>query len=110
MHPIIKNNLEIIRLLCRSYHVSELYAFGSVVRDDFRKESDVDLLAKYSLYPNIENIEELAYYYTNQDELKMLLQKILKREVDLIDEKNIKNIYLAENINKEKQLLYAKTG
>jgi predicted nucleotidyltransferase len=110
MHPIIQNNLEIIKALCSKHHVKELYVFGSAVRGDFNEKSDVDFLAKFNLLPNVENLDELSSYFKNLDELKSLLQKTLRREVDLIEEKNIKNTYLIENINKEKQLLYAKAG
>lgn len=87
MQPIIKNNLEVIRDLCKKHHVKELYAFGSVVRDDFNADSDIDLLANFLTSANLNNLEELARYFKNQDELKMLLQKTLHREVDLIEEK-----------------------
>jgi predicted nucleotidyltransferase len=47
MHPIIQNNLEIIKTLCSKHHVKELYVFGSVVREDFGADSDVDFLLEY---------------------------------------------------------------
>jgi len=33
---------------CRKWKVAELSAFGSVVRDDFRPDSDVDLLVSFT--------------------------------------------------------------
>ncbi|WP_349260529.1 nucleotidyltransferase family protein, partial [Longimicrobium sp.] len=35
---------ERIEEFCRKWHVSELALFGSVLRDDFRPDSDVDVL------------------------------------------------------------------
>jgi uncharacterized protein len=32
---------------CRRHHIRRLAAFGSVLRDDFRPESDVDLLVEF---------------------------------------------------------------
>lgn len=33
--------------ICRRYQVRELALFGSVLRDDFREDSDVDILVEY---------------------------------------------------------------
>jgi predicted nucleotidyltransferase len=33
--------------VCRRYHVRRLSLFGSVLRDDFRPRSDVDVLVEY---------------------------------------------------------------
>src|SRR4249920_3883472 len=110
MQSIIQENLETIKALCEKHHVKELYVFGSAARDDFNENSDIDLLAKFSITANFDDLQDLNYYFKNQDDLKMLLQKTFHRDIDLIEEKNIKNIYLVENINREKQLLYAKAG
>ena len=39
--------LQKIRMFCKSNHIRKLSFFGSVIRDDFRKESDVDILAEF---------------------------------------------------------------
>ena len=33
--------------LCRRYHIRKLALFGSVLRDDFRPDSDVDVLVEF---------------------------------------------------------------
>jgi len=33
--------------ICRQYHISKLALFGSVLRDDFRPDSDVDVLIEF---------------------------------------------------------------
>lgn len=33
--------------ICRRYQVRELALFGSVLRDDFREDSDIDILVEY---------------------------------------------------------------
>jgi predicted nucleotidyltransferase len=33
--------------LCRKYHVCKLSLFGSVLRDDFRPDSDIDILVEF---------------------------------------------------------------
>lgn len=36
-----------IAALCRRHHISKLSLFGSVLREDFRPESDVDVLVEF---------------------------------------------------------------
>ena len=43
---------ENIAQFCRRYHVSRLMLFGSVLRDDFRPDSDVDVLVEFEAGPN----------------------------------------------------------
>lgn len=46
-HPKIKLNHQAIAKLCKRYHVRMLALFGSVLRDDFSKESDIDILVDF---------------------------------------------------------------
>lgn len=51
---------------CRKWQVTEFALFGSVVRDDFRPDSDVDVLVsfapemRYSLFDLVEMQDELS--------------------------------------------------
>ena len=38
---------EVIADYCRRHHIRKLSLFGSVLRDDFRPESDVDVLVEF---------------------------------------------------------------
>ncbi len=68
--------------LAAKYHVSELGLFGSVVRDDFTSQSDIDIMVDFSRPIGIEFID-LA------DEL----ESKLNRKVDLVSKKGIKPKY-----------------
>ena len=59
---------------CRRHHIRRLALFGSVLRDDFRPDSDVDVLVEF----DPEHIPGLAFF-DMQDELS----EILERRVDL---------------------------
>ena len=107
MQPIITNNLKAIQDACKMYGVKELYVFGSAVRDDFSDKSDVDFMAEFVTKSNPDDIRMLRAYYDNMDEFQAHLRKIVSREVDLIQEYAIRNGYLRQLINKEKQLIYA---
>ena len=96
---IIEQNIDHIHKLCKQYHVSKLSVFGSVLTDHYNKDSDIDLLVDFS------NID-LKYYAENYFELKRSLEKILRREVDLLENKAIKNPYLRESIDSSKRVLY----
>jgi uncharacterized protein len=49
---------------------------------------------------------DLYNYADNYFELKDSLERIFNREVDLLEEKAIKNPYLKQSIDSSKQLLY----
>ena len=66
--------LDVIADFCRRHHITRLALFGSVLRDDFGPESDVDVLVE--LDPD--HIPGLAFFGM-QDELS----EILGRTVDL---------------------------
>ena len=89
-----------IRNLCRKNKVKNLYVFGSVLTDSFTDKSDIDLIV------DIDSNDPLDYAdsYFN---LKFALEELLNRQIDLLENKAIKNPYLRENIDNSKTLLYA---
>jgi uncharacterized protein len=66
---------------CRRWKITELALFGSVLRDDFRPDSDVDVLvtfapdARWSLFDHVDMEDEL--------------RRILGRPVDLVNRRGI---------------------
>ena len=85
--------------LCEIHKVKRLYAFGSVLTDNFNNDSDIDLIVDFA---NIE-VED---YADNYYDLKFSLQDILKRPIDLLEEKAIKNPYFKQSVNQQRQLIY----
>jgi hypothetical protein len=51
--------LDQIAEFCEKYHVRKMSLFGSVIRDDFRPESDVDVLVEF-LPDHIPGLMKLA--------------------------------------------------
>jgi len=98
---IIDKNIDQIRDLCDKHKVTKLFVFGSVLSDKFRKSSDIDLIVDF------QDID-LYEYADNYFDLKLALQKILKRNVDLLEDKAISNPYLRKSIDSSKQLLYGR--
>ena len=85
--------------LCETHKVKSLYAFGSVLRDNFNKESGIDLIVEFL---NIA-VEDCA---DNYFDFKFSLQDILNRPIDLLEEKAIKNSYFRQSVNQQRQLVY----
>ncbi len=66
---------EKIVAFCEKWHITEMALFGSVLRDDFRPESDVDVLVTFDENTRISLFDLVKM----EDELKM----IFGRNVDL---------------------------
>lgn len=96
---IIDQNIVIIRKLCEQHYVSQLFVFGSILTDKYDKNSDIDFLVEFS------NID-LQNYADNYFSLKQALEKIFRRQVDLLENKAIKNPYLRQSIDSSKRILY----
>lgn len=78
-----------------------LFAFGSVLADDFRPDSDIDFLVSFDEIPLLE-------YGDNYFSLLESLRKLLSREIDLVIEKDLSNPVLIESIRQHRALLYEK--
>jgi predicted nucleotidyltransferase len=89
-----------IRILCQKNKVKNLYIFGSVLTERFTEESDIDLIV------DIDSSDPLDYA-DNYFNLKFALEDLLNRQIDLLENKAIKNPYLRESIDNTKTLLYA---
>ncbi|OMQ13293.1 nucleotidyltransferase family protein [[Flexibacter] sp. ATCC 35103] len=95
----LEHHLLDISKLCISHKVKALYAFGSVLTDDFSDKSDVDLVVDFQSF-------DVLDYADNYFDLKFSLEDVLKRPVDLLEEKAIKNPYFKQNLEKQRQLIY----
>lgn len=63
-----------IEALCERYHIRKLSLFGSVLRDDFRPDSDIDVLVEF---------EPGAVIGLKFIEIQEELSRLFGREVDL---------------------------
>ena len=101
MVSVLESEREAIAKLCARYGVARLEVFGSALRDDFRRDkSDLDLLVEFA---PMEPYARVDAYFGMLDELRALLN----REIDLVMVGAVKNPYLARDIERTKQLLYA---
>jgi predicted nucleotidyltransferase len=87
---------------CRKWMITELALFGSVLRDDFGPESDVDVLVTFS--PEAE--WTLLDHVDMEDELK----EIFGRDVDLLTRRGIErslNYIRRKEILESAEVVYA---
>jgi len=62
---------------CQRWKIARMALFGSVLREDFRPESDVDVLVSFS--------NEAHYTLLDLARMESELEKIFGRKVDLVE-------------------------
>jgi predicted nucleotidyltransferase len=96
---IVEKNMDKIRMLCEKHKVSTLFVFGSILTSKFSKKSDIDFIVDFTDV-------DMYNYADNYFDLKKSLEILFKREVDLLEDKAIKNPYLRLSIDSSKKLIY----
>lgn len=96
---IIDKNIDKIKALCNKHKVARLFVFGSILTENFKKSSDFDLLVDFAEV-------DLYDYADNYFNFKTSLERMLKRQIDLLEDKAVKNPYLRKSIDASKQLIY----
>ena len=84
-----------IREICRKYDVTELSVFGSVLRDDFSPDSDVDFLVVFR--DNDAGPWAGKFMYMEEE-----LSPLLGRPVDVVDKGGVEQ---SRNYIRRKQIL-----
>ena len=79
-HLISQEELE---RFCNRWAIVELALFGSVLREDFGKESDVDFLVTFSA--------EADWSLLDHVQMKMELAELLGRDVDLLTRRSVEH-------------------
>lgn len=95
----INKHIDQIKKLCDSNKVKSLFAFGSVIKDKLKPNSDIDFVV------DIDDQDPLSYSDKYFD-LKFNLEKIFNRRIDLLELKAIKNRFLKQEIDQNKFLIY----
>lgn len=88
-----------IEQVCRSLPVKRLGLFGSALREDFSKASDIDVLVVFDSDGNIDLFDK---YF----DLKEQLEEIFERKVDLVVDKKFRNPYLRKSIERTRTVIY----
>ena len=99
MNAQVQIDQERIAAFCRKWQITELALFGSVLREDFRPESDVDVLVTFT--------PEAKWSLMDLAEMEMELAEIFGREVDLVEKDALRNPFRRYAILTSKEVLYA---
>ena len=83
-----------IEAFCRRWQITEFSFFGSVLRDDFRPDSDVDVLVAFA--------PEAEWSLFDLGEMTEDLRDLFGREVDLLTRKQVER---SENYIRRKEVL-----
>lgn len=92
---------EKIAAFCRRWQITELALFGSVLRDDFGPDSDVDVLVGFG--------EGARHTLFDLDDMELELKEIFGRKVDLVSRRGIeasRNYLRRDSILKSAQVIY----
>lgn len=100
MNPHLDPHMPAIRNLCREFGVNSLQAFGSVLRQDFGPDSDIDLLVDFGESAALNAFQRFFGF-------KEAMEQLLGRPVDLITVKSLANPYFKKELEETSQSLYA---
>lgn len=96
---IKSSHITYIKKICAELNVKTFSAFGSVTRDDFREDSDIDFVVDFN--------EKDPFTYTDlYFSLKEHLEKLFKRKIDLVEDRAIKNNSFRKQLDETKVLIY----
>jgi predicted nucleotidyltransferase len=96
MSPRITIPQDAVADFCRRHHIRRLAVFGSVLRNDFRPESDVDVLVEFE-----EGHTPGLDFFAMQDELS----ELLGHKVDL-NTPGFLSSYIKDRVLAEAEVLY----
>ena len=75
--------LKRIQEFCDRWQVIEFALFGSVLREDFRPDSDIDIMVRFD--------PEAHPTFSDLDDMEVELATIFNREVDVVTRNGIEN-------------------
>lgn len=95
---IKEEHKHVIAKICTDLRVKRLDIVGSAARNDFRPEtSDIDVLVEF------EGVDSLFDRYF---ELKIHLELLLGRQVDVIQDSAVRNPYVRKSLDQDRVRIY----
>lgn len=90
---------EKIEEFCLRWKIDEFSLFGSVLRDDFGLDSDIDILVSLSEDADLDLYDWIAMIGE--------LEEIFGREVDLVEKSTLRNPFRRNAILTKREIIYA---
>ena len=90
---------DVIAEFCRKWKIKELAFFGSILREDFSPESDIDVLVTFA--------PDCGYSLFDLAEIQNELKTLLNHEVDLVEKEALRNPFRKHSILNKMEVVYA---
>ena len=84
---------------CRRWKIVEMDFFGSILREDFSGESDIDVLVSFG--------SDASWTLFDFVDMHGELQEILGRRVDLVEREALRNPFRRREILRNLEVVYA---
>ncbi len=97
--PRIPVPRERVEAFCRAWGVSEFSLYGSVLRDDFGPDSDVNVMLEFT--------SGCGFTFENTPELVRQLEQMFGRTVNVVEKCRITNKRLRESIMACRRVVHA---
>lgn len=101
MSPRITLDREAIADFCHRHHIRKLALFGSVLREDFRPDSDVDVLVEFLPDGRVSLFKITA--------MERELSEVIGRKVDLRTPRDLSR-YFRQEVLDEAEVQFAEAG
>jgi predicted nucleotidyltransferase len=98
MTPTLTVEPHLIADFCQRWRVTEFALFGSILRADFRPDSDVDVLVTFE--------PGAPWTLWDLSRMRAELKAIFGREVDLVEKKALRNPLRRQGILAEHRVIY----
>jgi len=92
--------MDAVTAFCERHHLVRLSLFGSILRDDFSSESDIDVLVEFDP-AHIPGWD----FFTWADELAL----IFGREIDLATPESL-DLYIRDSVMRTAKVIYERAG
>jgi uncharacterized protein len=106
VEEIVRNRLgvepERIAEFCRKWQIKELSLFGSALGDEFRPDSDVDLLVTFQ-----DPHRSFGAWGSELQDMQNELEVMFGRKVDFVEKRLVKNPFRRHQILTTRQVIYA---
>jgi len=90
---------EALEAFCQKWRVRELALFGSVLRQDFGPESDVDVLVSFE--------PQAPWSLWDLIDMRAELESLFGRPVDLVEKEGLRNPWRRQEILRTREVVYA---
>jgi uncharacterized protein len=99
MQPELAIDRDLLAGFCRRWRIQELALFGSVLRSDFRPDSDVDVLVTFE--------PDAPWTLWDLSRMRAELKELFGCEVDLVEKKALRNPFRRRAILADQRVIYA---